>query len=137
MIVFETRAGGSQSAALYFNAYHGNGGGHMAFVLTGTSDVPTLQANVNGGPYDLPVGQWVHIRCQVKVAQEGGARDGHIKVWINGTQRWNHTNIYTGGPGEEITNFEINPTYNAYPPGGANQKRYWDMFTVERVTATR
>jgi hypothetical protein len=135
MIIFQTEVAGERSAALYFDAYHGNGGGHMAFHVTGTNEVPTLQANTNGGPYDLPVGQWVHVRCQVKVAQEGGAQDGHIKVWINGTQRWNHTNIYTGGPGEEITSFELNPTYNSYPPGGTNQKRYWDMISVSTTRA--
>ena len=91
------------------------------------------QANVNGGEYDIPAGQWVHFRWQYRVATEGsGSKNGYIHGWVNGTQRWDYNNIYTAAQGQVIDSIELNATFNntVYGP---NNIRYYDLFSVKTI----
>jgi hypothetical protein len=129
-ILFEATGG----SALYWDSNDGNVGGDMLFQFTGgVGGSEHFAGNINGGSYGLPRGEWVHIRVQIKWAMEGGAEDGYLKVWINGTQRWDHTDIYNLGEDAEVTNMELNPTHNGFPAGGSTQKRWWDLFSITKL----
>jgi hypothetical protein len=70
----------------------------------------------------------------MRVALQGQSPNGYIHIWVDGTKRWEHNNIYTNGAGEEIEYFDLNATFNN-TIFGPNQKRYWDSFSVSVTRA--
>jgi hypothetical protein len=95
-----------------------------------------LPSNINGSQYVIPLGQWVHFRWQVKVSteQNGNPRTGHLYGWINGVKRWEYNNINTINSGR-YTELNLNSTFNNPFLEGPNQKRYWDLFSVDVTRA--
>lgn len=112
-----------------------------------TTDTGVLVSNVNGPAFEMPKGEWVNFKWEIKVSPQfipdgnGGwipnpNIDGSVKGYINGELRWNYENIATIHKGT-YTSLTINPTFNGRIDG-PNQKRYWDNFSIsDRIEAGR
>jgi hypothetical protein len=125
--------GGSQE--LYIDSFMGYTGGHMGVLFQQVTPAADWKyANVNGGTYTVPVGDWVHYRWEIKVATEttGPAKNGYLYGWVNGVKRWEYDSIYTiySGKYKEIN---LNPTYNDPGLYGDNQRRWWKEFKINRA----
>jgi hypothetical protein len=117
---------------IYINS-HGGGGASVFLQLMPNYEDKHRFANINGGNYVHPNGQWVHYRWEIKLSALNGPtpNTGYIKGWVNGTQRWQYQNISTHDEGS-IDYFNMNTTINQSSPGN-NQKRYWDMFSIKTI----
>lgn len=104
---------------------------HLGLTFQTTKDTGWLNANVNGGPYAMPKGQWVAFVWHVKVSPES-ERKGILRGWVDGELRWNYENIATIQSGSYVS-LSINPTFNQKIEG-PNQKRYWDLFSMGPAT---
>jgi len=104
--------------------------GSVGVIFQQTNDTHWLYSNVNGSTYDMPMGEWVHFKWQIKVSTEtnGDPRTGFLYGWVNGTKRFEYNNIntiYTG----QYSELNLNTTFND-TLSGPNQNRYWDLFSI-------
>ncbi len=124
------RAGSSQE--LYIDSHMGYEGAPMGVLFQQvTPSADWKYANVNGGTYNMPHGEWVHFRWEIKVATEStaGPENGYLYGWVNGTKRWEHENIYTIYSGQ-YSEINLNPTFNNPHNVGDSQRRWYDLFKI-------
>jgi hypothetical protein len=89
-------------------------------------------SNTNGDDYVIPKGEWVKFDWYVKVSPMS-QKQGVLKGWVNDVLRWNYSGIATvNADSAQYNEISLNHTFNntIY---GANQKRYWDLFSIGPV----
>jgi len=106
-------------------------GGDVGVIFQTTKDTSWLRANVHGGPYAMPKGQWVEFVWHVKVSPES-EKKGVLRGWVDGKLRWNYGDIATIQAGS-YTSLTLNPTFSQ-AVRGPKQRRYWDLFRMGPAT---
>lgn len=87
-------------------------------------------ANVNGGEYSMPSGEWIKFDWYVKVSPDTAAgRQGILRGWINNVLRFDYHNIATIQAGSyKMINNILEPSNVTVL--GEKQERFWDLFRI-------
>lgn len=129
----ETLINHSPGQSMYFWWNNWGDGGISHLAQNADHD---FEANVNGGTWFPAMNQWYCLEARFKY--NSGASDGVLQSWVNGTLRWDYSNVALDSPGTLmkgmlLSGYWNNSTSQQGNPAGVSHPtmyRWFDNFVI-------